>query len=441
MMKKNKPISEDSASPIKINRNRDSGKKRLDLFARLRNTEHPLDNIFPDAEELPNNVETVSLEPIQGSQSNDNLPNPTLSQHNLSNSSPSNAMQPDITQQNNLQSSVSPNKDYQKVANSITRNAIPNKVFKGTSKNTYDVLYLKTRGAINPSRFIEATKRELMKWTGVSHVTIFKHIKHLEFVGMIKVEHKLGSHDGSVYEVFIPEEIQDWHTNNNQSNPIQSYTTLSNPSQPTQSKSNLSEPTQSNKIASDRYNNAVSDSIGNVVENKDTYGDIKTHLKTLKEDVEGFAGFIEMFQQATEEITGRRLSIRDEKHLVNLAELLVLELKIAARRTDAVSSVPAFLTEVLRRKLRNLPTPASKNRSKTKPDTVGKSETGEYEVKPLSKEEREAALIQLKEFAEDNFLNDFEKWYTEEDWTWLIEQLGYLQSKTGGEEFLHKSEG
>jgi hypothetical protein len=59
-----------------------------------------------------------------------------------------------------------------------------------------------------------------------------------------------------------------------------------------------------------------------------------------------------------------------------------------------------------------------------KKDTVGKAESDSYEIKPLDEKGREEALAQLREFAADDFLQDFKKWYTTEDWTWLIENLG-----------------
>jgi hypothetical protein len=46
-------------------------------------------------------------------------------------------------------------------------------------------------------------------------------------------------------------------------------------------------------------------------------------------------------------------------------------------------------------------------------DTVGKpNEEGEYEKKPLDFAGREAALLELQDFAGEEFLRDFEKWYT-----------------------------
>ncbi len=112
-----------------------------------------------------------------------------------------------------------------------------------------------------------------------------------------------------------------------------------------------------------------------------------------------------------------------------LADLLVLELEVAAKRTDSISSVPAFLTELLRRQFfssrqqQSGSSPSPAKNSKTKPDTVGKPDSGSYEIKPLDEKGRESALEQLRGFAEDEFLQDFKKWYTAEDWSWLIKQL------------------
>ncbi len=108
----------------------------------------------------------------------------------------------------------------------------------------------------------------------------------------------------------------------------------------------------------------------------------------------------------------------------NLADLLILELKAAARRTDGVSNIPAFLTEVLRRQFfASRQGQSSSKSAKTKIDTVGKAESDSYEIKPLDQKGREEALAQLREFAGDDFLQDFKKWYTTEDWTWLIDNL------------------
>jgi len=67
--------------------------------------------------------------------------------------------------------------------------------------------------------------------------------------------------------------------------------------------------------------------------------------------------------------------------------------------------------------------PSSAKPARAKTDTVGKPDAGAYEIKPLDQAGREAALEQLREFAEDEFLPDFRKWYTPEDWEYLTEAL------------------
>jgi hypothetical protein len=88
-------------------------------------------------------------------------------------------------------------------------------------------------------------------------------------------------------------------------------------------------------------------------ENISTYSVPKTSFKTNTEnaDDEAFAKFAQVMQDAANQITGKRLSPLDKERLGELAELLATELKIAAARTTNVSSVPAFLTEHLRRRL------------------------------------------------------------------------------------------
>ncbi len=303
----------------------------------------------------------------------------------------------------NLTNPISPRSDYTKVANSIAREAVPERFFKGMSKNTYDALYLKTRGAINPIRKIRATKSDLIRWTGVSDVTIDKHLKHLKSVGLLKVDFVAGSHEGNWYEIFIPEEL--YPTNlPNQPNP----------------------PNLPKKVGGDPPN--LVGGVGwvlspiNTGENAFPKTSLKTNTNDDDETRATFADFVEKIQRAAEEVAGEKMTRRDGENLGKFADLLILELKIAARRTENISSIPAFLTEVLRRKLRDAP-PHAKN-SKVKTDTLGKPDADSgYEIKPLDADGRETALVQLREFADDDFLQDFKKWYTAEDWVWLTEHL------------------
>jgi len=369
---------------------------------RQQNVKHPFSEIinFPlDNAEATHTTYTIP--------SNDSLSNPT---------------QPEI-----IKKPVSPVNDFQKVPNSITRDGVPNKLFKGTSKNTYDALYLKTRGAIKPVRTIKATKRELMKWIGNSHVTIFKHLKHLESVGLIAIEQQIGSHEGSIYEVFIPEDLQ----------PIQpdlSHPMLSNTTHPIPSYDNLSNVIQSNKVGREASNDVVWDRMGKTTENKPTYGHPNTSLKTnTKNDDEAFAELTEVFANACKEISGKLPNKNQKQSWKELAELLVMELEVASARTTNVSNVPAFLTEHLRRRLM----PVKRETTKGKPNKtlqVGKQQPKKqseerieiYQAEPLTTEGKESTLKSFSGYIEKGqkeFILSLEDTYTEEDWGWLMKQL------------------
>ncbi len=300
---------------------------------------------------------------------------------------------------------VSPKRDYTKVANSIARDAVPSGLFKGTSKATYDVLYLKTRGAINPTRSIKAVQSDVLIWANVSHNTLRAHLKHLQSVGLVKVHYKLGDNNGSEYKVFLPEEID-----------LTSYYLLP-------------PPTTSLNMVGGTYQNLAVGGGGLMPENINENESLKTSFKDSNtnddEKTAAFSAVIEKFDVVTRKLTGRGISKREADHWNNFADLIILELEVAARRTNGISSVPAFLTEVLRRQFfasrKQRPTFKTK---KTKTDTFGKADSDSYEIKPLDEKGRELALEHLREFAEDDFLQDFKKWYTEEDWQWLITELG-----------------
>jgi hypothetical protein len=68
-------------------------------------------------------------------------------------------------------------------------------------------------------------------------------------------------------------------------------------------------------------------------------------------DDEAYALLLSRLRQAVKDVTGRESSAAEAERWGELADLIVTELKIAAGRTGSVSSVPAFLTEHLRRRL------------------------------------------------------------------------------------------
>lgn len=308
---------------------------------------------------------------------------------------------------------ISPTRDYTKVSNSIMKRAIPEKYFRGLSKHTYDVLYQRTRGAITPTRTIQLTKDELVRLTGISKDAIKLHIKYLKETGLLKSRPAIGSHAGWEYEILVPEEIEEteqvgvWEDKVRQGKASENL--------PLHSGQNLPPLTHTNPI-----------------ENKDAYEFSKTSLKTnTKNDDEcrgALAELAEKLDAVSKKLTGKGLSARENEKWGTLADLLVLELEVAAKKTDSISSIPAFLAELLRRQFFTLRQQGGSSSSlsklaKTKPDTVGKSDSGSYEIKALNQKSREAALEQLVEFADEEFLQDFKKWYTPEDWSWLIEQL------------------
>ena len=301
---------------------------------------------------------------------------------------------------------VSPKRDYTKVANSIARDAVPSGLFKGTSKATYDVLYLKTRGAINPTRIIKAVQSDVLMWTNVSHNTLRAHLKHLQSVGLIKVYYKLGDNNGAEYEIFLPEEVGI------------SYPHL------------LPPPTTSQNMVGGTYQNLVVGGGGLMPENITRNGSLKTSFKDIENiDDEPFGKMIETFTKMFEKLSGKRPQKADAEKLNEIAELLVMELEIAAARTKSVSNVPAFLTEHLRRRLFSKSAKQLEEKPKADKSTkTGKSEetVEEYKAEPLTEQGREAVLKTMQEYIEKGqkeFVMSQQESYTTEDWEWLIKQL------------------
>ncbi len=310
---------------------------------------------------------------------------------------------------------TSPVRDFQKVSNSITREAIPSGLFgSGKAKQLYDALYFLTRGAIRPVRTIRITKPRLMKLAGIgTRQTLWLNLEHLESVGLVRKNVLLGEHGGNEYEVFVPEEIP-------KTNLPTTPTTPTSPSDMVYRDQNLE------GVVGIDSNPAVPSVQPANTTTSDT---LKTVFKDLtKPDdearvTEAFAVLANRLDDAAKKITGKGVSKAEAEKWGTLADLLILELEIAASRVDGVSSIPAFLTEVLRRQFFSSRQKTSGKPSKAKVDDIGKSESDSYEIKSLDEKGRELALEQLREFADDEFLQDFKKWYTKEDWAWLTEQL------------------
>ncbi len=303
---------------------------------------------------------------------------------------------------------IAPEKDFTKVANSIVRQ-IPNGAFVGKSKQMYDYLYSLTRGAIKPTRSVRVSKTSLMRGSGIKSThTFYNNMRHLEASNLIIITRIDGEKNGNSYEVFLPEETEEH------------LAQLAHLAQAAHSVQKLLLAPSAVSALGALGSNPITTEVSGTP--KTSFKDIKTN------DDEAFAGFIEKFQSAAAEMTGKKLVKRDGEDLEKIADLLILELKIAARRTKGISSVPAFLTEVLRRKLLQGNNSVAAESPKQKAEAVGEpGAAGEYEKKPLDKQGREAALLELRDFADEDFLEDFKKWYTAADWKWLTAELSKIK--------------
>jgi hypothetical protein len=326
---------------------------------------------------------------------------------------------------------IAPTSNFQKVPNSITKTAIPAGVFKqGKSKQLYDVLYSLTRGSIEPKRSIRISKKEIMRLAGIgSRITFDSGIIHLESVGLLKQTVFTGEHAGNEFEVLLYEEA---------------LTLTRQPSQ-------TSLTSHARKVVRLVSLESSQTSQSSIVENKDTYEIPNTSFKTNVNDDEkkAFTLFEKLFETASVELTGKGLQETEKGKWKDLAEILIMELKVAALRTDLISSVPAFLTEHLRRRLwqNDKKQTKSQNRSYNK-DIVGKPDAGykasgdvsdvftsqsEYVPEPLTETQRETVITSMKEFLEQgklDFVMSLEKTYSEEDWNWLMKKLPKKTLKT-----------
>jgi hypothetical protein len=252
---------------------------------------------------------------------------------------------------------------------------------------------------------------------GASENTLRSHIKYLSIKGFLKVSYQIGKHEGATYEVFIPEEMG----------------SSTNPSQVVPSSTNENQELSRSTDNSQQLVLGTSQQLGDVgttlmpgdIGQNDTLRLKKDNTKNDDDrrvsDALAVLGI--RLDIAAKKITGKGISKAEADKWGSLADLLILELEIAASRAESISSVPAFLTEVLRRQFFASRQQFSTKPGKAKIDMVGKPDVETYEIKPLDKKGRGAALEQLREFAGDEFLQDFEKWYTEEDWNWLMQQL------------------
>ena len=226
---------------------------------------------------------------------------------------------------------VAPERDFNKRANSIEREALPSGMFPGASKKLYDALYLRTRGARTAVRTIRATKKELADWSGVrNRKTIDSHLRYLETCGLVVRQWELGNNEGYLYEIKLPEEIGLMDRGGQRGDrPL-------NPSD-----QNLDRGTDQNL---DRGGQSQ------IVINSTTSANPKT-FKTNTEKIDDEAApLVRATAKLIQEVTGKEATRADLDRFVEVIEVLTLEGRIAAARTT-VSSAGPFLAEHLRRRL------------------------------------------------------------------------------------------
>jgi hypothetical protein len=229
------------------------------------------------------------------------------------------------------------------VANSIVRDAMPAGYFSGKGKQVYDFLYSRTRAAIEPKRSVRLTIPALMQGADIgSHHTLRRNLRHLTSIGLLEIREITGEHNGNEYTVFLPEEVS-LPGLETPGTPVRSATSGRSATDPCQVWQKLPGVPLAVSARPDRGINPVESS---------NYESPKTSFKTLgkNDDDEAFAELLEIFKQASKDMTGKAPHASERQRWKELAELLVTELRIAGARTT-VSSVPAFLTEHLRRRL------------------------------------------------------------------------------------------
>ncbi len=347
---------------------------------------------------------------------------------------------------------VAPESDFNRRANSLERDALPKGLFPGASKAIYDALYLRTLGAINPTNMIQATRKQIISWSGVKNIkTINAHLKKLEDRGFIKRSSFNGEPSGNYFEIYLP----------NQPNSVEKNVKI-DPDQ-TQTRPRP-DPDQT------QTENWSGSGLGNLVENKGTYG--FSFLKTLKtknddepaallesdnnlffesdlglgvgssfkavEVLLSDAGIIEeAINKISKKLVGKELKNTDNEKLKELSEILVMELEIAAARTNSISNVPAFLTEHLRRRLYGKSNLQNANKTSVAKSS-GKSPTNvriadsdqsvveNYQAEPLTEQAKETVLKTMVEYigrGQSEFVMSLENTYTADDWKWLSENL------------------
>jgi hypothetical protein len=299
--------------------------------------EHNLPDTF-----IPTNSITLPNRTSQSSQSSPTIPSsPSRSTTLTSPTTPSN--------QSSIQKSfsVAPTRDFMRVANSITREALSAGVFAGKAKQLYDYLYSLTRGAIVPIRSVRLPREKLMEGADIgSIITLRANLQRLQVSGLVVVRPIVGEHEGNEYTIYVPEEIEKIEEIRKISESQTSQTSSCTPTNMDQKLDRL--------VGSETSRTSLSRSI----EESSRSGDFNTSLKTidLHDDRPLFATIRFLLPELKEE------ELRTA--CTEIEKLIAEELQKAANNASSPPISPNYFVECVRR-LCTIPRKEGKGRNKT----------------------------------------------------------------------------
>ena len=269
--------------------------------------------------------------------------------------------------------SIAPTRDFTRVANSISREAVPAGLFRGKSKQLYDCLYTLSRGAVTPSMTLRISRPKLMAAAGIgSRVTLDANITHLCQVGLITVRTIAGEHDGNEYTVYLPQEI----------------TALSDTSAPSQT-STTSATSSTQKL--DRLVGLETGMTRHSLkpELSARYRAPNTFSNTDDDDTHTLDEFAGLLRDGVRQVLGGNLPTTEQERQrwKECACVLVDELKEAAGKAGSISSVPAFFATHLKRRFARRKKTDNKSDEDTKPRRLLKQSNAIDNSPPIPRSE------------------------------------------------------
>jgi hypothetical protein len=255
---------------------------------------------------------------------------------------------------------IAPERDFQRVPNSVTREAMTARLFRGKSKQVWDYLWSVSRGAIVPTRTIRRSRPQIKTGAGLGSMgTVDSALEHLQQVCLISIKTIVGESGGNEYEVFTPEEA---------ASSMLGATSLSGTT-------NLDGSTGSTQNSVLPVVPEFGSTGSSLSEKESTTSEqSKTFFKTKEEktDDDAALALLRQLQQAERELIGKT---NDPSKWSETLEVILAELKIAAARTT-ISSVPAFLAEHLRRRLWKIDKHQARAEGRELPDEATNSQPG-----------------------------------------------------------------